>query len=52
MDDNDKVVNGDDIEEATERIVKFMLDEGASLEDIKIVTDRSEEEIRRIGGLE
>ena len=49
--ENKKSINGDNIEEITERIIKFMLKEKASIEDIKIVTNKSVEEIKRIGGL-
>ena len=43
--------NGTNMEEITVRIIKCMLEENVSMEDIQYITKKSVEEIKRIGGL-
>ncbi|MBQ8681898.1 MAG: hypothetical protein IJ509_03200 [Bacilli bacterium] len=44
-------LNGNDIEEVTARIIKFMLEENVSMDIIKDITEKSVEEIKEIGEL-
>lgn len=46
-----KSPNGDNIEEITIRLIKFMLKENVPMEDIQHITKKSVEEIRKIGEL-
>lgn len=46
-----KSINGEDIEEVTVRIIKYLLSKNVAIEDIQIITNKSVEEIKRIGGL-
>lgn len=44
-------INGNNMEEIVERVIKFMLEEGYSLEVIKDITEKEIDEIKEIAGL-
>ena len=49
--ENKKGPNSDNIEEITVRMIKIMLEGNVPMKDIQHITKKSEEEIKRIGGL-